>query len=370
MTPHDAAVLSRVGGRHKRLADAVVRHLLHRPLDDERQLPARGAHESMAEWICRLLEQTTTSRPSATPFTPAFLDDTAAAALSRAQSLGISALMVGATSYPRLLAQIADPPPLLWVRGDVDDLHRTGVAVVGSRAASPHGRAMARTIARDLAAAHIVVTSGLARGIDSVAHEAALAAGGRTVAVLGSAHDRVYPPEHAELASCIERAGAVLSEYPPGTGARAHHFPMRNRIISGLARAVLVVEAPERSGALITATSALDQNRDVFVVPGPVPGDRNRGGHALIRDGAKMAESARDILCDLGWPLGDPAATPRERHPWLCRMSEGADFTVDQVADLLTLPAAEVLAGLLELELAGRIQRIGGGRFVRCRAAC
>lgn len=364
MTPHDAAVLALAGRHHRRLLLVVTAHLLGRPTEPE--LPPRIAGESMAVWLDRLTSLDARRRAAGSRLTPAAADAAAASVLSRARALGLTPVTLGTAEYPALLAQIADPPPLLWVRGQLDDLHQPGVALVGSRAASPYGLAVARRFARDLAATGMVVVSGLARGIDSAAHEAAVAAGGRTIAVLGSAHDRVYPPEHADLAGRIERAGAVVSEFPPGTGPRAHHFPLRNRIISGLVSAVVIVEAPKRSGALITAASALDQGREVFVVPGPVLGDRNRGGHGLLRDGAALAESADDVLREIGRSVSPERPVGPDGHPWLGQLPEGLDFTVDEVSSRVSLPPAEILAALLELELAGRIQRTPGGRFVRC----
>jgi DNA processing protein len=185
--------------------------------------------------------------------------------------------------------------------------------------------------------------------------------------VLGSGVDCVYPAEHSELARRITARGALVSEFPPGTPPRAFHFPLRNRIISGLVRAVVVAEAPEKSGALITAARALDQGREVMVVPGTVLGGRNRGGHALLRDGAKLVESADDILQELDG-LGSPAMGGEpvsEGHPVLRHMTEGVDYTLDEVSCLAGVTHGEALAGLLELELAGRIQRVGGARFVR-----
>jgi len=265
-------------------------------------------------------------------------------------------LRLGATAFPARLAQIHDPPATLWLRGDPAVLDRPAVALVGSRAATRDGLALAAEMAFDLARTGLVVVSGLARGIDSAAHAATLDAGGTTVAVLGTGVDSIYPPEHRALADRIAACGAIVSEFSPGTPARAFHFPRRNRIISGLSLAVVVVEAPERSGALITAREALDQGRDVMVVPGRVPGGRNRGGHALIRDGATLVESASDVLSALG--CAPPAA---RRGP----QSDSVEFTVDDIAAEMGLTAGEALARLLEWELTGEIQRIGSGRFLR-----
>jgi DNA processing protein len=222
---------------------------------------------------------------------------------------------------------------------------------------------MAKKLSTDLSAAGLVIVSGLARGVDSAAHVAAVAAGGATVGVLGCGIDRIYPSEHRDLAREMEQAGAVVSEFPPGVPPLPHHFPMRNRIISGLSAAVVVVEAPEKSGALITASAAAEHGRDVLVVPGPAVGGRNRGGHLLIRDGAKVVECADDILQELGSQQGGAAS--RQLVLDLGRLPETTDFTVDEVAEQCGEPPNVVLARLLELELSGRIQRIGGGRFVR-----
>lgn len=267
--------------------------------------------------------------------------------------------------FPPLLAQIPDPPEELWTRGDVSICAKPAVAVVGARAASRGGIAIASAIAGDLARAGIVVVSGLARGIDSAAHVAALDAGGKTIAVLGTGIDVVYPAEHRELTERIARDGLLISEFLPGAPPEVFHFPRRNRIISGLSRAVVVVEAAEKSGSLITARLAADQGREVMVVPGPVLGGRNRGAHALIRDGAKLVESAVDILQELGL---EPQGLSLARRSPEGEGGESVEFTVDDIAQQLELPAGEALARLLEWELTGEIQRIGSGRFVRSRS--
>jgi DNA processing protein len=214
----------------------------------------------------------------------------------------------------------------------------------------------------DLARAGVVIVSGLARGIDAAAHRAALASGGRTIGVLGCGLDRMYPSEHRDLGAAMARAGAVVSEFPVGVAALPHHFPLRNRIISGLSRAIVVVEAGEKSGALITAGAALEQGREVLVVPGASIGGRNHGGHQLIRDGARLVESAEDILSELG---GSTAAPGADTAPASEHLPESVAFTVDEVAAASGEAPHAVLARLLDLELEGRIQRIEGGRFVR-----
>jgi DNA processing protein len=268
---------------------------------------------------------------------------------------------LGTPEYPRLLAEIADPPTRIWIRGDHALLPSTAVAVIGARAASPEGLIAASEIAFDLARAGIVVVSGLARGIDAAAHRGALDAGGKTIAVLGTGIDRVYPAENDLLHEEIASSGLLITELPPGTPPLEWHFPRRNRIISGLSRAVVVVEARDKSGSLITARLAADQGRDVMAVPGTIVGGRNRGANALLRDGAKLVESAVDILQELG--LDESLARRRSKD----EAGQVVDFTVDQVADQMKIPAGEALALLLEWELTGEVQRIGSGRFRRSR---
>lgn len=268
---------------------------------------------------------------------------------------------LGTTGYPALLAEISDPPACIWTRGDRSVLSATVVAVIGARKASQEGLIAAGEIAFDLARAGIVVASGLARGIDSAAHRGALDAGGKTIAVLGTGIDRVYPAENDELTERIAANGLLVTEFRPGTMPEDWHFPKRNRIISGLSRAVVVVEAMEKSGSLITARLAADQGRDVMAVPGTFVGGRNRGANALLRDGAKLVESAVDILQELG--LDGSLA---RRGPMGERL-EVVEFTVDQVAEQMKIAPGEALARLLEWELTGEVQRIGSGRFVRSR---
>lgn len=270
---------------------------------------------------------------------------------------------LGSAQYPPLLAEISDPPKCIWTRGDRGALTRLAVAVIGARAASQEGLIAAGEIAGDLARAGVVVVSGLARGIDSAAHKGALDGGGFTIAVLGTGIDVVYPAENHLLADRIAAHGLLMTEFPPGAPPEDWHFPRRNRIISGLSKAVVVVEAKEKSGSLITARLAADQGRDVMAVPGTVVGGRNRGANALLRDGAKLVESAVDILQELGIDRG------------LSRRSlEGGggpqvvEFTVDQVAEELKVTPGEALARLLEWELTGEVQRIGSGRFVRTQS--
>ncbi len=274
----------------------------------------------------------------------------------------MNCIHLGASGYPALLAQINDPPACLWVRGDPSVLSRPCVAVVGARSASSEGLAAARDIALDLARAGVVVVSGLARGVDSAAHRGALDGGGQTIAVLGTGIDRVYPAENDRLAEEIVAHGLLVTEFPVGSPPEDWHFPRRNRIISGLSRAVVVIEAREKSGSLITARMAADQGRDVMAVPGGIAGGRNRGSNALLRDGAKLVESAVDILQELGMSTPGLKAAEKANSP------QPVEFTADDIALQLDITAGEALARLLEWELTGEIQRIGLGRFVRSRS--
>ena len=274
--------------------------------------------------------------------------------------------------YPAQLRTIADPPPVLWVRGEPACLSLRAVAIVGSRAASAYGLSVARRLAFDLAASGVIVVSGLARGCDGAAHEGALEAGGQTVGVVGCGPDVVYPAEHRNLYGRVVRQGAVVSELGPGTPPLPHHFPWRNRIISGLSAAVVIVEASEKSGSLITAACALEQGREVMAVPGNVLTERHVGSHRLLTDGARLVQSARDVLEELGWdsgPTGPPGVSGARREelrePLLAHLPPGEDCDVDQLAARSGLPAAAILHDLTRLELNGAVRRTGAGRFVR-----
>jgi DNA processing protein len=299
----------------------------------------------------------------------------AAAAIKRAASAGIQPIAWNDPVYPFALTTIADPPPVLWVRGDPSALSTPSVAIVGSRAASPYGLAVSAQLAGDVSACDLAVVSGLARGIDSAAHRGALDREGITVAVLGSAVDVIYPAEHAPLARAIEKQGAVVSELVPGTPPQARFFPRRNRIISGLARAVVIVEANEKSGSLITARCALEQGRDVLAVPGSVLGGRNRGAHALLRDGAAIVESADDILEELGMgrrapESGESRARVANRDPLLECLTPGEACDLDAISERSGLNSPRLLPRLFDLELQGLVRRVGGGRFVRIDRTC
>ena len=290
--------------------------------------------------------------------------------------MDLSYLDAASPDFPRQLSEIADPPDRLWVRGQVSSLSSTAIAIVGSRRASAASLHIARRLACDLAAIGLTVVSGLARGCDAAAHQGALDAGGRTVAVLGSGADVIYPPEHAGLAAAVAGNGAVISELPPGSPPLPHHFRQRNRIISGLSRGVVVIEANQKSGSLITAGCALAQGREVMVVPGVVFAGRNRGGHQLIRDGAVLVENAEDVLAALvgatgppgpaGWGTADGEAAGPGPDPVLDVLDPVEPVDFDELARHVALPAHVVLARLAELELRGQVARTAGGRFVRC----
>ena len=298
--------------------------------------------------------------------------DAAARALESGAALGAAALPLGDPRYPPLLACIPDPPPALWIRGDCSCLSAPAVAVIGSRAATTYALQVGRRLAAELANRGIVVVSGLARGTDSAAHEGCLSAGGATVAVIGSGLDRIYPREHEALAEKISSKGLVISELGPGAKPLPAHFPLRNRIISGISLAIVVVEASEKSGSLITAACALRQGRDVMAVPGSVLTGRNRGSHALLKDGAKVVETADDILEDLGWTVststgGTPPARAKSlsRDPLLAAMDAGEVYRLDDLVQATGTPASKLLPRLMQLELLGFIEAPGGGRFVR-----
>jgi DNA processing protein len=323
-------------------------------------------------------------RPHAPDLMVTSVRSRAAEAIARAGRTGIEMIAWSDAAYPSAIAAIVDPPPVLWLRGCLSALEPPAVAVVGSRAGSSYALAVAERLAADLTARGLVVVSGLARGVDSAAHRGALGAAGTTIAVLGSGADVVYPPEHTALADEIARTGAVVSELAPGTRPLPRFFPMRNRIISGLSRAVVVVEAGQKSGSLITARCALEQGRDVLAVPGNVLTGRNRGGHALLRDGAKIVETADDILEEMGFApaaLGGPgrADAPREGasplrtvaadHVLAC-LTPGESCDLDAIAERSGLTVARLLPRLFELELQGLVRRAGGGRFIRFDSSC
>ena len=278
----------------------------------------------------------------------------------------------GDAEYPAHLREIPAPPDRLWVRGGLVDEDALAVAIVGSRRATPFGLELAERLAGDLAARGITVVSGLARGIDSAAHRGALEARGRTIAVLGSGVDVVYPPENRRLAARIAERGALVSQFATGAPALAHHFPVRNRIIAGLALGVVVVEAAEQSGTLITAGHAGDLGREVMAVPGRAGAPTSRGTHKLIRDGAALVESWEDVVALLParWracmaAVAPPSSPGPEPEDSLLSLIGAEPVSMEELIERSGLAASRAAARLLALELEGRIRQLPGKRFVR-----
>ncbi|MBI2624262.1 DNA-protecting protein DprA [Candidatus Parcubacteria bacterium] len=270
--------------------------------------------------------------------------------------------------YPTLLAEIAQPPQTLYVRGSLEALAAPCLAVVGTRTPSAYGKQIAPMLVAALTRAGITIVSGLAIGIDTLAHEAALESGGKTVAVLGSGVDEtsVYPPENRTLVRrIVEAGGAVISEFPEGTEPKPFHFPQRNRVIAGLSRGVLVIEAREKSGALITANFALEENRDVFAVPGPITVPTSAGPNRLIASGAQAILNADDIL--EAWHLTELPLPTQIRRPDapLLEYFPATPIHVDELVRSSGLDVAEVNVELAKLELAGYIRNLGGGVYAK-----
>ncbi len=290
---------------------------------------------------------------------------------------GVEIVLRSTENYPRPLQEITDPPGVLFVRGRLAPQDALAIAVVGSRHASHYGLAQAERLASALARAGLTVVSGLARGIDAAAHRGALAAGGRTIAVLGSGVCNIYPPEHASLAEEVIAAGALVSENAPASEPFSGAFPQRNRLISGMSLGVLVVEASLKSGALITARHAMEQGREVFAVPGRIDSRTSQGCHRLIRDGAKLVETVDDVLEELG-PLVEAAPSPTGmpiHHPAELILNElekqvltaiHADGTlIDQVISATRLPPPQVLSVISVLEMRRLIRRLSGTTVAR-----
>jgi DNA processing protein len=297
-----------------------------------------------------------------------------ARAKAEARTACITALAIDDECYPPLLRAIHDPPPLLYVRGDPALLLDAHLAVVGSRRASPAGLRVAQALSGQLVSAGLHVCSGLALGVDSAAHRGALEAGGKSIAVMATGIDRIYPQRHQALAAQLEAAGCLVTEFPPGTPPLRHNFPKRNRIISGLSLGVLVIEAALPSGSLITAGTALEQGREVFALPWSILHDGGRGCLHLIRDGAKMVQSVDDILEELGplYALQRSVATAAPSGPgappdgsWLLTMVGFEVVDLDELVQRSARPVAQVLAELSTLELAGQVARTAGG-YIRC----
>jgi DNA processing protein len=293
--------------------------------------------------------------------------------LARIDELGFQALTWEDEDYPERLREIALPPPVLYVWGKIKAEDRWAAAVVGTRKPTGYGKLVVEEVSAGLAASGVTVVSGLARGIDGMAHRGALEAGGRTIAVLGSGLDRIYPPEHRKLADEIVGSGAIITDYPLGTAPEARNFPPRNRIISGMALAVVIVEAGEGSGALITADFAVNQGREVFAVPGSIFSSASRGTLNMIRDGANPLTSVGDVLEALNMEAVIRHEQASRELPEdaverkLLEVLTGDPVHIDDLHAQSGLPVSRVTAALAMLELKGRVRQVGGMQFVRTR---
>jgi DNA processing protein len=313
--------------------------------------------------------------------------------MKRVGEAGGSVLTPEDEAYPERLREIYDPPAVLWIRGDVTLLARPGIAVVGTRQPSPYGAGMAELLSRDLANRRMVILSGMARGVDTAAHKGAIEAGGKTVAVWGTGIDVIYPKENKKLAeSIVSTGGTIVSEYPLGTFPAPQNFPIRNRILSGMSVGVLVIEAAEYSGTRITARCAMEQNRDVYAVPGNVTNKNAWGPNTLIKQGAKLTATWEDIWEDLPSQIrlqledesvaaGDGAEskaggaaslfndTPLPEHERIVfdRLRHDESMQLDELIEQLEaqLGSAEIFTALFELELAGRVRQLPGKNYVR-----
>lgn len=293
--------------------------------------------------------------------------------LKQAEKAGVTVLTFWDEGYPAMLRPLYDPPMVLFVKGERAALSGKAVAVVGTRAPSEYGQILAQKLTRELVQRGLVIVSGLARGIDTLAHQETIAAGGKTIAVLGSGVDQIYPSENRRLAASVAANGALTSEYLLGTPPDAPHFPRRNRIIAGLAVATLVVEAGESSGALITADNALEYNREVLAVPGNVTNPKSWGCNRLIQQGAKLVQTVEDVLEEIGMA----GAAPQERQlnlPGVALSAEAEALLnalssepqhIDAIAQGVGKPVFVVLAQLLELELQSLVTQLPGKKFVR-----
>lgn len=326
-----------------------------------------GSADSALEALPEIARQAGVENYAPCPEGPAWQE------IKAGRKAGARLVCVGDDAYPAALNDLPDAPPMLWLRGQLDILNKRAIALVGARNASSLGTRMARNLARELGAAGFPVVSGLARGVDTAAHLGALKSG--SIGVLAGGVDTIYPAENTDLARDLLKTGALMSERPIGMTAQARHFPMRNRIISGLAQVVVVVEAAVKSGSLITARNALDQGREVLAVPGHPMDNRAAGCNALIRDGARLVRNAEDIieaLPSLDKPTqsplpgldpnpADPPAAPPDLLPKILSQLGPSPLSEDQLTRDLRVSARDILPALTELELAGRIQRQSGG---------
>lgn len=341
------------------------RNLMARFRDPERVFAAAPQQLALVEGIGEKTIQAITAFPAARM---------AAEELKKARDLGVSIVTLHDPGYPKNLLQIYDPPPLLYVRGRLDAGDPLMVAMVGSRKGSSYGRAVTRRISKELASAGATVVSGMARGIDTYAHLGALEAGGRTIAVFGCGLDIIYPPENKRLFLDIIDHGAVISEFPLSTPPEGKNFPRRNRIISGVSWGVVIVEATADSGSLITASHALEQGREVFAVPGNIGMATSQGTNRLIKQGAKLVEEAHDILTEILPQLGGPPyrMVTKDDLPALSAEEDNifqllshTPLHIDEISRLSQMEMRRISTILLDLELKGVINQLGGKMFVR-----
>lgn len=295
--------------------------------------------------------------------------------MQQVRRMGAHVVTLADDNYPPLLRQIDDPPPALYVRGDIRPEDTRALTIIGTRKATSYGRDVTNALVRGLTAAGVTIISGLAFGIDAYAHRAAVAHNGRTLAIMGCGIDRVYPQDHADLARQIARQGAVVTEFPPGSKAQQHHFPQRNRVMSGMALGVLVVEAPEKSGTFITVNAALEHGREVFAVPGSIFSSASAGTHRLIQEGAKMVTRVEDILEEIddahqqaqGRALVQAIRqndTPvDETEAALLSLLQTDALNIDDLVRQTRLSAAQVTSTLTMLELQGYVEADGRGKY-------
>lgn len=294
------------------------------------------------------------------------------AEIEKLNKSGIKVISLDDSEYPPALRQIFDPPKILYLRGNTEVLTKPMFAIVGARKASHYGLTVAEHIAGELAKVGLCIVSGMARGIDTSAHKGALGVGKPTVAVLGCGVDVVYPRENKGIMDKIIENGAVISEFPLGTAPMAGNFPQRNRVISGLAKGIMVVEAADKSGSLITADFALEQGRDVFAVPGQITNPLNKGAHRLIKQGAKLVEEARDVLEELGYDvsfLEQHGPKPEEdltgNEKMIYNIISDVPISSETIIDKAGLSSSEVLSSLLMMEMKGVVKQLPGQCYVR-----
>jgi len=333
--------------------------------DLERAWQASAAELKAAGLDSKSIEAIIAARPDISPD----------AELERLERNHISALTWNDPAFPARLKEIYDVPPLLYVRGNITPEDEWTIAVVGTRRATIYGREVTERLVSELVRNRITVVSGLARGIDSIAHRTALESGGRTIAVFACGLDIVYPPENVKLAQAVMEHGAIVSEYPLGTRPKAEHFPRRNRIMSGISLGVLVTEAGEGSGALITATLALEQNREVFAVPGSILSPASRGVNRLIKEGAKLVSEVQDILEELNLTMIPRQMEMRELVPenetesLIMKYLSHEPTHIDEVCRSSSLPIATVSSTLAMMELKGIVRQMGGMNYILAREA-